>query len=185
MKKNRLESIGKRITYAWHDDSLTIIISQEIPRMQQIMLEVWLIAWCGVGTAVGLEFSGAEGSERTFFLIFLSFWAFFFFRVFKVILWRRIGREMVRITAEGMSVKNAFLDFGKARFFMKENIKKMEVIRRNPAKFIQNLDQSFWIMGGDSIEFTYMRGRFVLGKQLQKKDAMLLAKLIDKGLRKF
>ena len=132
--------------------------------MQQIMLEVWFIAWCGVGAATGLELAGASGGDRTFLIIFLSFWAFFFFRVLKVVLWRRIGREMIRVTAEGMSVKNGFKDFGKARFFIKENIKKMEVIRRDPTHFIQNLDQSFWIMGGDSIQFTYMRGRFVLGK---------------------
>ena len=147
------------------------------------MLEVWFIAWCGVGAATGLELAGASGGDRTFLIIFLSFWAFFFFRVLKVVLWRRIGREMIRVTAEGMSVKNGFKDFGKARFFIKENIKKMEVIRRDPTHFIQNLDQSFWIMGGDSIQFTYMRGRFVLGKQLQEKDAAQLAKLIDKALR--
>ena len=61
----------------------------------------------------------------------------------------------------------------------------MEVIRRDPTHFIQNLDQRFWIMGGDSIQFTYMRGRFVMGKQLQEKDAAQLAKLIDKALGKF
>ena len=61
----------------------------------------------------------------------------------------------------------------------------MEVIRRDPSKFMQNLDQSFWIMGGDSIQFTYLRGRFVLGKQLEEKDAVRLAKLMDQGLRKF
>ena len=37
-------------------------------------------------------------------------------------------------------------------------------------------------MGGDSLQFTYLRGRFVLGKQLDNKSAAQLAKLIDKGL---
>ena len=98
----------------------------------------------------------------------------------KVILWRRIGRE-IRITAEGMSVKNAFNDLA-ARFFIKDNIKKMEVVQRDPAKStnpIRAFDH------GRDLQFTYLRGRFVLGKQLDNKSAAQLAKLIDKGLRKF
>jgi hypothetical protein len=84
-----------------------------------------------------------------------------------------------------MSIKNAFGSYGKAKFFMKNNIQRMEVIRRDPSKFMQNLDQSFWIMGGDSIQFKYQRSSFVLGKQLNERDAKALAQLFDKALRKF
>jgi len=185
MKNGPIQSLGERVTYAWHESSLTVIIDQKIPSQQRLMLEGWLLAWLAVGVAMAIEMAGSAGSDRSFFLIFMAFWAFFAFRVLKVVLWRRIGREMVRITSEGMTVKNAFGDFGRARFFIKENIKKMEVIRRNPTNFIQNLDQSFWIMGGDSLQFTYLRGRFVLGKQLPEKEAAKLAKLIDQALRKF
>lgn len=185
MPSSAVQSIGDRITYSWHEDALTIIINQGISRTQQLMLEGWFLAWLGVGGATAMEMGSATGSDRTFFLIFMAFWAFFAFRVLKVIMWRRIGREMVRITAEGMSVKNAFNDLGRAQFFIKENIKKMEVIQRDPAKFMHNLDQSFWIMGGDSLQFTYLRGRFVLGKQLDNVSAAQLARLIDKGLQKF
>ncbi|MDA0912424.1 MAG: hypothetical protein O2818_05205 [Bacteroidetes bacterium] len=185
MKSDKVQSIGSRISYAWHENSLTVIIAQHIPQRQRMMLEAWFLGWLLVGIGASIGFAEASGSDRSFYLIFMAFWAFFAFRVLKVILWRRVGREMIRITKEGMTVKNAFWDWGKARFFIKGNIQKMEVIRRDPSKFIQNLDQSFWIMGGDSLEFGYLRGRFVLGKQLPEKDALQLAKLIDQGLRKF
>ncbi|MBN31280.1 MAG: hypothetical protein CL845_04705 [Crocinitomicaceae bacterium] len=185
MPSSEERSIGDRITYAWHENALTIIIRQRIPRSQQIVLEGWFFAWLCVGGATSMEMADATGSDRTFFLIFMAFWVFFAFRVLKVILWRRIGKEMVRITAEGMSVKNSFNNLGRARFFVKNNIKKMEVIQRDKTNFTQNLDQSFWIMGGDSLQFTYFRRHFVLGKQLDNKSAVKLAKLIDEGLRKF
>ena len=92
---------------------------------------------------------------------------------------------MIRIDAEGMSIKNAFGKYGKAKFFLKDNIKRMEVIKRDPTKFMQNMDQSFWIMGGDSIQFNYMRSKFVVGKQLNERDSKALAHLFDKALRKF
>jgi hypothetical protein len=40
-------------------------------------------------------------------------------------------------------------------------------------------------MGGDSLQFNYLRSRFVLGKQLNERDAKALAQLFDKALRKF
>lgn len=185
MKTDPVHTIGSRISYAWHAESLTVIIDQKIPSTQRMMLEGWFLAWIGVGLATALEMSRTADGERPFFLIFFAFWTFFAFRVAKVVLWRRIGREMIRITAEGMTVKNAFGDWGRARFFIKENIQRMEVVRRSPHHFFQNLDQSFWILGGDSLQFSYLRGRFVLGKQLDEVDAARLAKLIDQGLRKF
>ena len=181
MPSSTVQSIGDRITYAWHEDALTIIIDQAIPRSQRLMLEGWFLAWLGVGGATAMEMAGATGSDRTFFLVFMAFWVFFAFRVLKVILWRRIGREMVRITAEGMSVKNAFNDLGRARFFIKDNIKKMEVVQRDPTKFMQNLDQSFWIMGGDSLQFTYLRGRFVLGKHSTTNPLRNSPSLLTRG----
>lgn len=185
MTNQTIQSLGERVTYAWHESSLTIIIDQKIPIQQRLMLEGWFLAWMAVGVSMAIAMVGSSGSDRSFFLIFMAFWTFFAFRVLKVVLWRRMGREMVRITSEGMTVKNAFGDWGRARFFIKENIKKMEVVRRNPSNFLQNLDQSFWIMGGDSLQFTYLRSRFVLGKQLPEKDAAKLARLIDQALRKF
>jgi hypothetical protein len=185
MTSNKQNKIGQRISFAWHDDSLTVIIDQSIPRAQQMMLDAWFVAWVIVGGSFGYAHSISQGDERKFLLICLAFWAFFAFRVLKVLAWRRVGQERIRVDVEGMSIKNAFGSYGKAKFFMKDNIKRMEVIRRDPSKFMQNMDQSFWIMGGDSLQFKYMRSSFVLGKQLEERDAKALAQLFDKALRKF
>ena len=85
MPSSTVQSIGDRITYAWHEGALTIIIDQAIPRSQRLMLEGWFLAWLGVGGATAMEMAGATGSDRTFFLVFMTFWVFFAFRVLKVI----------------------------------------------------------------------------------------------------
>ena len=86
MPSSTVQSIGDRITYAWHEDALTIIIDQAIPRSQRLMLEGWFLAWLGVGGATAMEMAGATGSDRNFFLVFMAFWGFFAFRVLKVCL---------------------------------------------------------------------------------------------------
>ncbi|MDA8606555.1 hypothetical protein N9L13_05940 [Flavobacteriales bacterium] len=185
MKNGSELKIGQRITYAWHEDALTVIIHQRITSSQQMMLDAWFAAWLLVGGSLGYAYTQSQGEEQNFLLICLAFWTFFAIRVLKVLAWRRVGREMIRVNAEGMSIKNAFGNYGKAKFFIKSNIKRMEVLRRDPSKFMHNLDQSFWIMGGDSLQFNYLRSRFVLGKQLNERDAKALAQLFDKALRKF
>lgn len=183
--KPAIQRIGKRITYAWHEDALTVVIDQKIPKSQQLALEGWMFAWLLIGGAFFWILLQSTGDERMFYSISLAFWAFFAFRVGKVILWRRKGNESIRIHSEGMSVKNAFGTLGKAQLFQIRNLHKMEVIRREATSFLANLDQSFWIMGGDAIQFTHQNKSFVLGKQLNEKDAHALAKLLDKGFRKF
>ena len=180
------QTIGSRISYAWHPDALTIIVSQEIPKHQQRLLEAWLLAWGLAGAGLGQAWRMADTpDEGMFFSICLAFWSYFAFRVSKVVLWRRRGREMIRISAEGVSLKNAFGTFGRAQFFLKDNITRLEVIRRDETKFLQTLDQSFWIIGGDMLSFKYLRKSIVFGKQLSLQEAKALAKVIDKALRKF
>ncbi len=180
-----IQRIGKRITYAWHEDALTVVIDQKIPKSQQLALEGWMTAWLLVGATFFWSLTHSDGDERMFYSISLAFWTFFAFRVSKVILWRRKGNESIRIHAGSMSVKNAFGTTGRAQLFQTGNLQKMEVIRRESTSFLANLDQSFWIMGGDTIQFTHQNKSFVLGKQLNEKDAHALAKLLDKALRKF
>ena len=183
--KTPVKQIGERITYAWSPDALEIRINQNIQRHQQIALEMWMAAWLVIGLAFFWSLLQSSGDERMFFTISIAFWSFFAFRIGKVIIWRRKGQEIIRIQAHQMSLKNSFGTSGKQKSFGLEDLQKMEVIRRKPDSFVSNLDQSFWIMGGDTLQFSHRSKTFVLGKQLNEKDAHTLAKLIDKGIRKF
>ena len=119
MKNGSELKIGHRITYAWHEDALTVIINQRITSSQQMMLDAWFTAWLLVGGALGYAYTQSQGEEQNFLLICLAFWTFFAIRVLKVLAWRRVGKEMIRVNAEGMSIKNAFGNYGKAKFFIK------------------------------------------------------------------
>jgi hypothetical protein len=183
--KTPVQRIGERITFAWRADALDIFIDQKIPRYQQTALEAWMVAWLAIGVIFLWSLLHSSGEEQMFFSVSIAFWSFFAFRIGKVILWRRKGVETIRIQAKEMSLKNSFGTIGKAKSFGLESLQKMEVIRRKPDSFISTLDQSFWIMGGDTIQFSHQKQTFVLGKQLNEKDAHALAKLIDKGIRKY
>ena len=180
-----MRTLGSRISYEQSTDQFTVVITQEIPRMSFLLLVGWWLAWWGIGAVFLWEWAQTEiPDERMFFSISLAFWAYFAFRVGKVIAWRKWGRELIRITPTELSVKNAFGSYGRAVVVPLASVERMEVVKRDPTKFLQTLDQSFWIMGGESLVVRSHVRRLPLGKQLSEREAGALAKAMDGAIRK-
>ena len=112
-----MKTIGKRITIEEHIDAITIVIDQTIPKGQQLALEMWIGAWVGLGGLIGYGAITFDGNDRTAFLVCLAFWSFFLVRILKVAFWRRIGKEIIRVTPSHLMIKNAFKKRGKDRFY--------------------------------------------------------------------
>ena len=179
------KSIGHRITYVHHPEAFTAIITQRIPRGSFALLIGWWLAWWCVGGVFMWEWATTSvPDERMFFAISLAFWAYFAFRVGKVIAWRRWGKEFISITRDEFSVKNAFGTYGRAQAVPLGSVERMEVVQRDPRKFLQSLDQSFWIMGGDSLVVRSSVRRMPLGKQLNEREAGAFARVVDEAIRR-
>ena len=137
------------------------------------------------GCEVHLTFNAANQSEQIFFIICSSLWLFFFIRITKVFLWRLIGKEIIRMDREGLFVKNAFGSRGKSETFNYQTIFKLGLIKRDPASFLAFLDDSFWIIGGERIGFSYSGRKIQLGKQLDARDAELLLRVMESAIREY
>lgn len=165
---------------------MEVHIDQKIERWKESLLVAWLAAWLFVGLAVFFELQTTEvGSERTFYFIFLGFWAFFFFRIGKVFVWRRIGEEIIKISPGEMTIKNAFGKFGRTNHFKLNGLRSFGLAKYDQKSFLQFMDQSFWIIGGEKLGFEYHSKKYRLGKQLSDKDATALARLMDKSIETF
>jgi hypothetical protein len=179
------QQIGNRISIAHHPDAFTVVITQEIPRTSFALLVAWWGAWWAVGVVFAVQWATTEvADERMFFTISLAFWAYFAFRVGKVIAWRKWGRELIRITPSELSVKNAFGAYGRAVSVPLSSVERMEVVKRDPRKFLHSMDQSFWILGGDTLVVRSSVRRLPMGKQLSEREAGALAKSMDEAMRK-
>jgi hypothetical protein len=179
------KTIGKRISIAEHSGSTTIVIDAKIPPSQQIALEAWFGGWLGLGGLIGYGAYSSKDDEMSVLLVCLVFWSYFFVRILKVILWRRIGKEIIRINDKNLLVKNAFKTKGKDRFYDLKLVGSMKSIIRKETSFLGSLDQSFWLFGGDNIHFNYLGKTHVLGKQLNESDAVQLCNYLNKRVAKF
>ncbi|MFM1931045.1 MAG: hypothetical protein RL226_348 [Bacteroidota bacterium] len=176
--------LGQRISYKRTDEELTVIITQQVSRLNTLLMMGWVAAWLAIGVVVSVFWMNTEAeSDRLFFSIFMAFWAYFFVRVIKVLAWRLIGKEMIRVFDHQMTIKNAYGTYGKARFFDTENIKKLGPINYDETKFFQFMERAPWIIGAETIGFEYLRNRVTFGKQLESKEALQLARIVDKAIK--
>lgn len=177
--------LTERISFIRKPDELTVVITQEIPRAKEAMLFAWLCAWALVGGVFIYywRMAPAAYTDRIFFAISTAFWLYFFVRTIKVWLWRRIGKELLRIHGETLSIKDAYGKWGKARMYTTDQVRKFGVVPYDFTKFGQFMDRSFWVIGGESLGFEYRGKKIVFGKQLSDRDALQLARIIEKALR--
>ena len=77
------------------------------------------------------------------------------------------------------------MDKGKERYFSLTGVGEFSAVERSETSFLGNLDQSFWILGGDNIHFNYNGKTHVLGKQLSINDAMQLCNYMNRSVEKF
>ncbi|MFN0031551.1 MAG: hypothetical protein ACKVOR_05275 [Flavobacteriales bacterium] len=186
MTSSEPKFIGKRISVVRSKQELTITITQKIERWQEAMLIGWLAAWVFVGCVfLYYTFTSDDGMQRIFFAVLSAIWSYFLFRISKVLLWRLMGRELLRFNQGKLHLKNAIGKMGRTEEFTFHNIFKLGLIRRDSINFMAFMDESFWIIGGDRVGFKYNGRQHGLGKQLSIRDAELLVRVMESALKEY
>lgn len=178
--------IGERIAIAQSDDSLKVDIHQQIPPVQMMLLNLWLVSWMALEVLV-LYFWTQEPNEGNAWLgyaIYSAFWGFFAFRIGKVWMWRRVGREVLVVDRKGISIAMAFGERGLPDFFAHGTYTMPSRIEANPQQILQTFEKAFWSMGGETLQFSSGKRTMVLGKQLSEQHASALLKLIQGAVRR-
>lgn len=179
------QSIGQRITWYEKDQNLYLTISGRLESWKETMLMVWLLAWTICGSAVLGQLLLEENSRDNsiFLVIYLSFWAYFEVRIGRAFLWRKYGNERIRIGEGKLLYKREIRSFGKAKTFLVENINKFQSIEHGERSFAKAFGKSFWVVGGETLEFQYMGSAVRLAMQLEEEEAKALFQLLRKQFR--
>lgn len=178
--------IGKRISVVRSKNDVVITISQQIQRWQEALLIAWIAAWTFCGAVfVKYLIQSPQFSDRMFFAVCVAAWAYFFIKTLRVYLWRKGGREIIRVAAGKLTLINSYWKKGRPEEFLLHNIFKLGLVKKDPASFLAFLDDSFWIIGGDRVGFNYNGEKVRMGKQLSVKDAELLVRTLESAIREF
>ncbi|HOY49188.1 MAG TPA: hypothetical protein PL185_00920 [Flavobacteriales bacterium] len=184
MKQQLFES--DRISIKESPDELEIIISGNVPKNQFVMLSAWLIAWTFAGGYVISQlFTNLPDNTRIFMFVWLVFWFYFEYKVGSAWLWRKYGREVLRMRADKTELRFEVAYGGRASEFNTSEIRNLSNMEQQKGVFVKNYYSSFWVVGGETIGFYYQGKLYLLGRQISQKDTDLLMQKIGNRLRKW
>ena len=116
-------------------------------------------------------------------LIWLGFWAYFEFKIGRAFLFKKFGKEKIWVKGDKFNYWKDVSGRGKKLEFEIELMKDLQLIEKNKRDFFQFMNESFWVMGGESISFMYGAKIYRIGIQLNEDDAKELLKQIKFALK--
>jgi len=113
----------------------------------------------------------------------LGFWAYFEYKIFHAYLWRKSGKEKIKIRDKKFLYKRDISGRGKIKSFETDFIKDLRMPEPKENSFSENLNNSYWVIGGEKLAFDYYGKEIKFGIQLEEADAKALLKLIMKEMK--
>jgi len=169
------------------DDQLSIIIEGRLPRQKEALLLAWLVLWIGLGGYVMYELATGtyERELRLALKVYLALWAYFLFKIGRAFLWSRAGQERIILTEGQLSLKKSIYGYGKSEAYAVENIKDMKVSEMSKQSFQYQIESSFWVIGGERIDFEHINRRYRFGRKIDDKHAKSIVQKMRKRIKEF
>jgi hypothetical protein len=170
-----MKVIGKRISILKKDNLLSIVILPTGDKRKLGFLFLWLMAWtiCGL-IVMASYFQLKEANAKLYLIIYLSFWAYFEFNIARTYLWKRFGKEKLWVKEGILHYQREVNQKGKIKEFNLDLISRFRIVELSQAKFSDTINQSFWVKGGERLEFDSQSQLIRLGMQLTDEEARVI-----------
>jgi len=174
-----MKVIGERISILKKEDLLSIVILPSKNRRKLAMMFLWLMAWtvCGIIVFVNY-FKMQDQNAKVFILVYLSFWAYFEFNILRSFIWKRSGKEKLWIQHGMLHYQREVNNRGKVQEFNLDLINDFKLLELSSTSFLDTINQSFWVKGGERLEFQAQSKTVRLGMQITDEEARILLKEI-------
>jgi hypothetical protein len=180
----KVETIGKRISVYKSDEVSSFVIMPTDAGWKLYLLFGWLFLWTLSGVIVAANyFTLTNVNIKLVVIMWLAFWAYFEFKIGKAFLFRKFGKEKLWIRNGKLFYWRDIAGRGKKMEFDRELVRDIQAIEKKKTDFFQSLNESFWVIGGESISFSYGSKTYLIGIQLPEEDARELVRQVKFGLR--
>ena len=172
-----MKVIGDRISILKKENLLSIVILPNADKKKLGVLFLWLMAWSVCGVIVFFNYFKLENKDaKLFIIIYMAFWAYFEFNIIRTFIWRRSGKEKLWIQDGILYYQREVNKRGKIREFNLELIDDFKVLETSSTSFTETINQSFWIKGGERLEFQSQAASVRLGMQITEQEARAILK---------
>lgn len=175
-----MKVISERISILKEENLLSIVILPNRDKKKLWAMFLWLLAWsvCGVIVAVNY-FKLTDQNSKLFVIVYLAFWAYFEFKIIRAFVWKRAGKEKLWIQDGILHYQREINSKGKIMEFNLDLISKLNLIELRPTNFADTMNQSFWIKGGERLEFQAQSKIIRLGMQISDEEARVIMREVN------
>ncbi|MDI9341986.1 MAG: hypothetical protein QM534_15545 [Sediminibacterium sp.] len=180
-----MKVLGKRVSILKKDDLLSIVILPTTDKRKLGLLFLWLMAWTVCGIIVFANYFKLQNKDaKLFIIIYLSFWAYFEVKIMRAFLWKRFGKEKIWIKAGFLNYQREINKRGKVKDFDLELITDLKLIELHHSSWSDTINQSFWIKGGERLQFQCQAKTVTFGMQLTDEEARGVLQEIKQFIKK-
>lgn len=181
-----MQLIGKRISIFQKEDVFSVVIMPTDKKWKTGLLFIWLFAWTLCGVLVFANyFTLTDEKAKIIVICYMAFWIYFEYKIGRAFMFRRFGKEKLWIKKGKLFYRREVNKKGKIKEYDVELINDMEVLQPNRGNFFVQMQESFWVIGGERLGFTYGAKQVLFGIQLEDQDAEKLYKELKKFWKKF
>ena len=170
-----MKVISERISILKKDRILSIVILSTTDKKKLALLFLWLLAWsvCGV-IVLANYFQITNDKAKLFIIVYLSFWAYFEFNIVRAFIWKKYGKEKIWVQEGILHYQREINKKGKVQEFNLALITNLKLIELTTTSIADNFNQTFWVKGGERLEFTYQAKTIRLGMQIKDEEARII-----------
>ncbi len=170
-----MKVISPRLSILKKENVLSIVILPTGDKRKLGLLFLWLFAWsvCGIIVLVNY-FTLKDANSKLFTIIYLSFWAYFEFSIARTYVWKKFGKEKLWIQNNTLHYQREINKKGKILEFPLDLISKFRFLEISKSSFTDSINQSFWVKGGERLEFDAQAKVIRLGMQLSDEETRIV-----------
>jgi len=174
-----MDYIGEQISIKKSENECSIVILSLKDKIKNILLFCWLFVWSVCGVIMFTQYFATINPDiKTVIIVWIGFWCYFEYKIIKAHLWRKYGKEIIKIKNGKFIYKKDISGKGKITEYDCEAIKNIRFIEPQENSFIENLNNSYWVIAGEKLAFDYFGNEIKFGFQLKNEDARALLKFI-------
>lgn len=179
-----IQAIGKRSSILIKDQVFSLVILPTDDKKKVNLMFLWLLAWSVSGVIVITNyFTLQQQSAKLFIIVWLAFWAYFEFKIIRVYMWKRFGKEKLWIKNGTLFYQQDTNGRGKVKEYDLNLVSNFELVELTRGSIADTFSQTFWVKGGERIEFNCQSKNIRFGMQLEDDDAKKIIASLNKFLK--
>lgn len=179
-----MKVLGERISILKKENLLSIVILPGLDKKRLYAIFAWLFAWTVCGVIVFINYFQTDNRDiKLFIIVYLSFWFYFEYNIIRSFIWKRSGKEKLWIQDGILHYQREINKRGKIREFSLNLVNPVEVLELRPTRFSDTVMQSFWVRGGERLQFSCQGKTVLFGMQISDAEAYQLRTEINQYIR--